>query len=379
MEAIGQLAGGVAHDFNNIVTAILGNVDLMRRQMKRQPVPLDQLATDVDQVEQATERAMALTRQLLTFSRRQPVEPEVVQPARLLGDIEKMLRRLIREDIDLRIVVAPDVAMVRVDTGQLEQVIVNLAVNARDAMPSGGKLTIEAFNVELDADYVASHAGAAAGPHVVFAVSDTGTGIETKVLPRIFEPFFTTKPKDQGTGLGLATVYGIAKRFDGHVTVYTEMGIGTTFKVYLPRSAGQAGRAASGVQAVPVAGGTETLLVCEDDETIRQLMCRVLTERGYQVLSAENSQKGIELAARHEGPIDLLVTDVIMQGMSGGQMAQQLKAQRPNMRILYVSGYTSDVVEQHGVLESGIQFLQKPFTAEDLARRVRELLDSEKI
>ncbi len=375
MEAVGQLAGGVAHDFNNIVTAILGNVDLMRLQMKRQPLPMADIAQDIEQIERAGERAMALTRQLLTFSRRQVVKTEIVQPDRLLSEMEKMLRRLIREDIDLRIAVVPDIGTVRADTGQLEQVIVNLVVNARDAMPRGGKLIIEATNTVLDAGYVARHADAAAGPHVVIAVSDTGEGIDAKVLPRIFEPFFTTKPAGQGTGLGLATVYGIVKRFGGHITVYSEANIGTTFKIFLPVTLGEVTGAAPRKSGEALTGGSETLLICEDDESIRQLMCRMLSERGYRVLAADNPANALSIVARHTGPLDLLVTDVVMGGMNGRQLAELVKCERPNLKVLFISGYTSNVIEHHGVLDDGVEFMQKPFTADDLTRRVREVLD----
>jgi two-component system, cell cycle sensor histidine kinase and response regulator CckA len=377
MEAIGQLAGGIAHDFNNIVTAILGNVDLMRLQLKRQPVPVDSLAADVDQIERAGERAMALTRQLLTFSRRQVIRPQVVDLKCLLADMEKMLARLIREDIELRMVTAGDIPPVRIDAGQFEQVIVNLVVNARDAMPDGGKLVVEASSIGLDAAYVATHPEAHEGPHVMIAVSDTGHGMDKRTLERAFEPFFTTKAPGQGTGLGLATVYGIVKQFGGHASAYSEPGVGTVFKVYLPAAAETAPDMHPPSKAADSAGGgSETILLCEDDDAIRDMICRILGAKGYQVLSCDSPQAGIELVQGYQEPIHLLITDVVMAGMNGPELAEQLQRNRPELSVIYVSGYTSDVVAYHGMLEEGVAFLPKPFTSEALLSKVRDVLDA---
>jgi PAS domain S-box-containing protein len=378
MEALGQLAGGIAHDFNNIITAILGNVDLMRLQLKRRPVPVDSLAADIEQVEQAGERAMGLTHQLLTFSRRQVVRPEIVDPKRLLINMEKMLSRLIREDIQLKIVASEDVPTVRADVGQFEQVVVNLVVNARDAMPEGGKLTVEASRIDLDEQYVGMHPGAEPGPHVLITVTDIGRGMDKRTLQRIFEPFFTTKPVGQGTGLGLATVYGIVKQFGGHVNAYSEPGMGSTFKVYLP-AAEEEPVAARPAQAVPnssAAGGSETVLVCEDNEAIRKLIGRVLEEKGYRGLLYDSPAAALEAAESHDGSIQLLITDVVMRDMSGPELAEHLRASRPRLKVLFVSGYPSDVIDHHGLLAEGTDFLAKPFSADVLVRRVRQVLDA---
>lgn len=376
MEAIGQLAGGVAHDFNNIVTAILGNVDLMRLQLKKQPPPVDGLAADVDQIERAGERAMALTRQLLAFSRRQVVHPEVVHPGRLLADMEKMLSRLIREDIALRVAAADDVPPVRVDAGQFEQVILNLVVNARDAMPSGGRLVVEASRVDLDASYVATHAEARAGPHLLIAVSDTGHGMDNQTLEHAFEPFFTTKPAGEGTGLGLATAYGIVKQFGGHVNAYSEPGVGTTFKVYLPEAETAPTAKPQRTKSSAIPGGGETILVCEDSEAIRSLFSRVLEQKGYTVLLCDSPAAALETAQQHAGPIHLLITDVVMAGMNGPELAEQLHRSRPSMRVLYVSGHTADVIADRGILTRDAAFLPKPFPSETLLRKTREVLDT---
>jgi PAS domain S-box-containing protein len=375
MEAIGQLAGGVAHDFNNIVTAILGNVDLLRLHLRRRPIQAEELGGDVDQIERAGERAMALTRQLLTFSRRQVVKPELLDPVRLLADMQKMLERLIRDDVRLRITAGPDVPPILADAGQFEQVIINLVVNARDAMPEGGQVTVHTSRVDLDETYIAMQPEAHAGPHVLIAVSDTGTGMDAQTIQRIFEPFFTTKPAGKGTGLGLATVYGIVKQFGGHIRVYSEVGLGTTFKVYVPAAASGPVIGGEAPRETSEAGGNETIMVCEDEPSIRDLFRRVLEERGYRVLATDSPLTAIDISEKHAGPIELLITDVVMPDINGPQLSEHMRGARPRLKTLYVSGYTSDVVAEHGILSGEAEFLEKPFSAQVLTRRVREVLD----
>ncbi len=375
MEAIGQLAGGVAHDFNNILTAILGNAELVRNGMEKN-LPRDyQLLSDLAQIDHAAQRAATLTRQLLAFSRRQVFSPVVLDLNRLLTDMEKMLRPLIREDIKLEMVCASDVSCVCADAAQLEQVVVNLVVNARDAMPEGGALTLETNNATLDADYVALHAEARAGQHVMVAVSDTGMGMDTETRRRAFEPFYTTKQLGEGTGLGLAMVHGIVRQSGGHITVYSEPGQGTTFRVYLPAAVGVAAtEVPSGTRELS-RGGHETILMCEDDRNVREATCRTLEAGGYTVLAAESAESALRMATEHVGRIQLLLTDVIMPGMNGRQLADALLATGRETRVLYVSGYTDNVISHHGVLEEGVEFLEKPFTSGKLLRRIREVLD----
>jgi PAS domain S-box-containing protein len=367
MDAIGRLAGGIAHDFNNLLTAINGYSQLLYNALR-----------DDDQRELASEvikagvRAADLTRQLLAFSRNQLLTPLVLDLNAVVGDMASLLRRLIGEDIELTASIEPGLWLVRADPGCLEQVIVNLAVNARDAMPRGGRLTIETRNVILDEEYVRTRPDARIGPHVLLAVSDTGSGMDEPTLARIFEPFFSTKG-EKGTGLGLATVYGAVKQSGGHLGVYSEPGKGAAFKVYLPRAEGQpsSGRSAQGL---PPRGGGETVLLAEDDESIRILAERILQNCGYSVLVAGDGREALEMATRHAGPIDLLVTDVVMPHLGGGQLAQRLGAVRPGLKVLFLSGYTDDAVVRHGVLEQGAAFLHKPFTIAALARKVRETL-----
>src|SRR5438552_3941148 len=336
----------------------------------------DPRRVDVEEIRKAGSRAADLTRQLLAFSRSQVLEPKVLDPNVMVADMDKLLRRLIGEDVELRTILAPDVGAVRADPGQLEQVIVNLAVNARDAMPKGGKLTIETANAELDASYVRQHEPVRPGAYVMLAVSDTGVGMDAATKARIFEPFFTTKPKGKGTGLGLATVYGIVKQSGGYIWAYSEPGRGTSFKIYLPRVEDAAAPARLTPATTPSLRGSETILLVEDQEEVRRLVRRVLEARGYTVLVAASGAEALQVAATHAGPIQLLVTDVIMPAMSGREVGLLVAAARPEAKVLYLSGYADESIVHHGVLEPGIAFLQKPFTAEGLARKVREVLDT---
>ncbi len=370
MEAVGRLAGGIAHDFNNLLTVITSYSDLLLEDL----APGDAKRDDLEQVRKAADGAAALTRQLLAFSRQQVVEPRVVSLNTVIEGLQKILRRVIGEDIELTTTLAPDLGAVRADVGQLEQVLMNLAVNARDAMPTGGKLTIETANVEHDPDYAREQEAAAVSRFVMLAVSDTGIGMDEATKARIFEPFFTTKELGKGTGLGLATVYGIVRQSGGFIWVYSEPGMGTTFKIYLPQV--DAVAAAAAATAAPGASrrGTETVLLVEDAAAVRAVTHQALARQGYTVLDAPNGAEALRIAASHPGPIHLLLTDVVMPGLSGRQLSDQLARLRPDTKVLYTSGYTDDAVVRHGVLESGIAYLQKPFTVDGLARKVREVL-----
>jgi two-component system cell cycle sensor histidine kinase/response regulator CckA len=371
MEAVGRLAGGVAHDFNNLLTVITSYSQLLMEDMGT----ADPRRADLEEIQKAAGGAATLTRQLLAFSRQQVLEPKVIDLDEVVAGAGKMLKRLIGEDIELVTVLAPDLGMVKADPGQVEQVIMNLAVNARDAMPDGGQLTIETTNVELGQQYAQEHLPVPPGSYVLFSVSDTGTGMDEATKARLFEPFFTTKEQGKGTGLGLATVYGIVKQSGGFIWVYSELGQGTTLKVYLPR----VDEAVTG-QTAPASPqslhGTETILIAEDAAPVRSVAREVLRRHGYRVLAAADGPSALELAAAHPGPIDLLITDVIMPEMSGRHLADRLKDLRTTLRVLFVSGYTDDAIVRHGILEPGIAFLQKPFTPESLARKVREVLDA---
>jgi PAS domain S-box-containing protein len=373
MEAVGRLAGGVAHDFNNLLTAILGSADLVLESLK----PGVAEREEVEEIRKAAVRAADLTRQLLAFSRQQVIAPTVLNPNTVVADMDKLLRRLLGEDVALRTVLASDLGSVKADPNQLEQVLLNLAVNARDAMPNGGKLTIETQNVELDQEYVRGHLSAQPGSYVMLAVSDTGVGMDAATQARIFEPFFTTKERGKGTGLGLATVYGIVKQSGGWIWVYSEPGQGTTFKVYLPRATEAAAAPLAPSPAPPVSvRGSETILVVEDDEMIRNLVQKVLKANGYTVLVAGNGSDAERVAGAHAGAIHLLMTDVVLPGPNGREVARRLVAQRAGIRVLFLSGYTDDAIVHHGVLEPGVAFLQKPFAPAVLGRKVREVLDS---
>jgi PAS domain S-box-containing protein len=373
MEAVGRLAGGVAHDFNNILTAISSYSELLLADF----APGDPRRADVEEIRKATERAAALTRQLLAFSRRQVLQPKVVDLNAVIANAEKLLRRLIGEDIALVTRLEPALGAVRADAGQLEQVIMNLAVNARDAMQTGGALTLETQNVVIAATTLAAEERIVVpGRYVLLRVRDTGTGMDAETRRHLFEPFFTTRDKGKGTGLGLATVYGIVKQSGGFIWVDSEPGRGSSFRIYLPRVDEAAPPAAPGAAAAePPAAGTETILVVEDEDAVRAVAREALRRQGYRVLEAANAEAALVVAAGFAGHIGLLLTDVVMPGLSGRALADRLAALRPRTRVLYMSGYTDDAIVQHGVLEPGLSFLQKPFTPDVLAQRVREELD----
>ncbi len=373
MEAVGQLAGGIAHDFNNLLTAITGYSELTMMRLQAE----DPLLRNLEEIKKAGDRAAALTRQLLAFSRKQVLQPKVLDLNSVVSGLENMLRRLIGEDVDLRTVLKPELGSVKADPGQIEQVIMNLAVNARDAMPRGGKLTIETGNVFLDEEYARRHVAVSSGQYVMLAVSDTGTGMDEETQARIFEPFFTTKELGKGTGLGLSTVYGIVKQSGGSIWVYSEPGRGTTFKVYLPLvgEGGQEYRRRDEVEEA--VRGTETVLLAEDEEVVLRLAREVLETYGYRVLEAANGGAALLICERHEEPIHLLITDVVMPEMSGRELADRLASLRPDMKVLYMSGYTDNAIVHQGVLDEEANFIQKPFAPRLLARKVREVLDEE--
>jgi PAS domain S-box-containing protein len=370
MEAVGQLTGGIAHDFNNILMAIVGYTDFLLKEITASPA----MAEDVLEIRKAADRATVLTRQLLAFSRRQVLVPQLLDLNALVRETGKMLQRLIGADVALRTHLADSLGTVRADPGQLEQVIMNLVLNARDAMPNGGTLSIGTSDVDLDQSYVESHPYVTAGPHVLLWVSDSGVGMSREVMSHVFEPFFTTKQQGKGTGLGLATVYGIVKQSGGHISVYSEPGEGSTFKIYLPR----VDEAPQGIAAPvkqPPAGGRETILVADDDDAVRALMRRVLAEHGYTVLVAANPAAAREAVRTPSSSIDLLITDVVMPGQSGRELADELTAMVPALKVLYMSGYTHDAIVHRGVLDPGIHFISKPVSSEVLLRTVRSVLD----
>lgn len=374
MEAIGRLSGGVAHDFNNLLGVIIGYSQLLKRKLG----PENNLLEQIEEIEKAGQRAASLTRQLLAFSRQQVLEPAVLSLNDLVVDMAKMLPRILGEDIAVSTSLSHDLAMVKADRSQVEQVIMNLAVNARDAMPSGGKLRIETANVELDRAYTWHHPGAKVGCYVMLAVSDSGMGIAADVLPHIFEPFFTTKEIGKGTGLGLATVYGIVKQSDGYIWVDSEVGKGACFQMFLPQ-VHEVVTPTAAPEIEESLRGSETILLVEDSEPLRKLTGAFLESHGFRVLSACDAEEALQVETNHSGGIQLLLTDVIMPGMNGRVLADHLSPRHPEMRVLYMSGYTDSFIAIHGVLERGKVLLNKPFTEEVLIKKVREVLDTNRV
>lgn len=372
LEAVGQLAGGIAHDFNNLLTVITGYSDLLLRGLKAE----DPVRLKVEEIKKAGERAASLTRQLLAFSRKQVLQPKLLKLNAIVSDVERLLRRLIGEDIDLLTIPEPLLGQIKADPGQIEQIIVNLAVNARDAMPQGGKLTIETSNVYLDNEYARNHSTIRPGNYVMLAITDTGTGMDSLTQARMFEPFFTTKTQGKGTGLGLSTVYGIVKQSEGNIWVYSELGKGTTFKVYLPRVDEVALIRAAQETFSELQPGRETVLLTEDEEPVRRLTRTILEMNGYQVLEAASGDEALLIYKQHGGRIDLIITDVVMPKMGGRELAQSLVALSPGVKVLYLSGYTDDAIVRHGLLDQKMAFLQKPFTPDSLLRKMREVLDA---
>ena len=371
MEAIGRLAGGVAHDFNNLLTVITVQSHLLVKRFEA-----GEAREGIERIGLAAQRAAELTQQLLAFSRKQLLLPRAVDVNAVANELAPMLRRIIGEDIDLRTILEPDVHQVHADPTQLRQVIMNLILNARDAMPRGGLLTIETANVVLDAEYARHHADVTPGPHVMIAVSDTGIGMDAETRAHLFEPFYTTKAPSKGTGLGLAMVYGIVKQSGGHIWVYSEVGRGTVFKIYLPAIASQSGVGEPVADIAEPPGGSETILLVEDEEDVRSLVRRILGERGYTMLEAGHPGDALEIATRHTDKIHLLLTDVVMPGMSGPALARVLADARPEMAVLFMSGYTDNAVVRHDMIEAEQAYIQKPFSPDDLARAVRRILDA---
>jgi len=372
MEAIGRLSGGIAHDFNNLLGVIIGYTQVLRKRLD----PGNALLEHVEEIEKAGQRATALTRQLLAFSRQQILTPSILKLNDLVLDMVKMLPRLLGEDINVSTYLCSDLGMVKADQGQIEQVIMNLAVNARDAMPKGGELRIETANVELDQAYARQHPGAKPGNYVKLAVIDSGAGIDKQNLARIFEPFFTTKEVGKGTGLGLATVYGVVKQSGGYIWVDSEPGHGASFEIFLPRVSEPAAIITPSAPLAEVRGRSETILLVEDSEPLRKLTRGFLESHGFQVLVAQDGENALQVEAGHAGKIDLLLTDIVMPGINGRVLAEKLLAKQPGTRVLYISGYTDNFIAVQGALEQGMVLLHKPFTEEALIRKVREVLDA---
>jgi PAS domain S-box-containing protein len=370
MESIGRLAGGLAHDFNNLLTVIGGHAELLRGRLQ----PEDPLHRRIGHIQEAAAHAADLTKQLLAFSRKQVLAPQILDLNAVVVEIEPMLRRLIGEDIDLVTAPARGLSSIKADPAQIKQILLNLAVNARDAMPQGGKLTIETENVEVDQHYARLHPDVTPGTYVMLAVTDTGIGMDEETRSRIFEPFFTTKAAGLGTGLGLATVYGIVKQSNGAISVYSEPGLGTAFKVYLPRVLETVDSVATTAPA-GCRGGSETILLVEDNEMVRTLTCEILKRQGYTVVEARHGADALDLARRYHGPIHLLLTDVVMPEMSGPELVARLAPMRPQMKIIYMSGYTADAIDHQGMLDEGIEFLPKPIGLDTLVRKLRDVLD----
>ena len=370
MEVVGRFAAGIAHDFNNVLTVVAGYSDLALSELD----PDDPLHPLISEIGKSGQRAASLTRQLLAFCSNRTLEPKVLNVNAIVAEMDRMLRRVIGEDIELVTALDPQLGSTRADPGQIEQVIMNLAVNARDAMAAGGKLTLETANVEVDPAYSERHVGVAEGSSVMIAMTDTGTGMDAETQSRIFEPFFTTKATGVGTGLGLATVFGIVKQSGGSILVYSELGYGTTFKIYLPRVLEQAA-AVEPPRAHTPARGSETVLVVEDEDTIRALVSTVLKKQGHTVLQAKNGREALELCRQHSGKIDLVISDLVMPLMSGAELAKELVAARPEIKVLFMSGYTGNAAVHHGVVPPNTAFLEKPFVPRTLTRKLREVLD----
>jgi CheY-like chemotaxis protein len=372
MDAVGRLAGGIAHDFNNLLTVIRLNTEIIIEGFD----PTDPRCDDVRQIRSAAERASGLTRQLLAFSRKQILQPRVLDMNSVVGTVEPMLRRLIGEDITITSSCAAR-GYVVADPGQLEQVLMNLVVNARDAMPQGGPITIETRNVDLDEHYSSEHAPVVPGRYVMLAVGDTGVGMSRDTKEHAFDPFFTTKEAGKGTGLGLATVYGIVKQSGGYVWIYSEPGLGTTVKIYFPEVSAVAAFATSEPRTASseTKRGSETILLVEDEEAVRGLTSRILEKQGYRVIPAQHGREAMDIAAKEEGHIDLVLTDVVMPGMNGRGLVERLSGIRPRIKSLYMSGYTDDDIVRRGFIEPSKSFLQKPFTSDSLLQTVRKVLD----
>jgi PAS domain S-box-containing protein len=372
MEAVGRLAGGVAHDFNNLLTAIIGYSQLALARLHRE----DPMRKEIEEIETAGHRAAALTNQLLAFSRKQVLQPQVLDLNAVVTDLSKMLERLIGEDIVLTADLSPDIGFVKADRGQIEQIIMNLAVNSRDAMPDGGKVTIETYNADVDESHTSENLNAHPGKHVVLAICDNGCGMDKETQLNVFEPFFTTKEQGKGTGLGLSTVYGIVNQSGGHIALYTEPGKGTTFRIYLPRLDEAEANSEQMASQTESLDGSETVLLVEDDDSVRELARRILEMYGYTVLEAAGCDNTRRICEQTQGRIHLMLTDIVMPGVNGRELAQLASSLRPEMKILYMSGYTDDAIVQHRVLSSDTPFLRKPFTPATLASKVREVLDT---
>ena len=372
MEAIGSLAGGIAHDLNNMLNVVNGYSELVLDEIGGD----NPLRGDLELIQEAGKRAASLTSQLLAFARKQIRQPEILDLNGEITQMESFLRRIIREDIDLAVIAGPHLGLINADPGQIQQIIMNLAVNARDAMPTGGKLIIETSSVEFDARYVEKHLATVEGRYVMLAISDTGIGMDEEVRARVFEPFFTTKEKGKGTGLGLATVYGIVKQNGGFIWVYSEPGNGTTFKIYFPLARAKAARAIAVERDECSLGGSETVLVVEDEDAVRGLACRILRSLGYHVLESSDGKGALRIVGEYEGTIHLIVTDMIMPGMSGKELVSKIGETRPGVKSLFISGYTDNSVVHQGILDPKIAFLQKPFTVKAFALKVREVIDS---
>ncbi|MFC1494566.1 ATP-binding protein [Thermodesulfobacteriota bacterium] len=373
MEAIGTLSGGIAHDFNNLLTTILGNSDFIMADLKRE----DPLYEDMEEIKRAAERGSNLTRQLLAFSRKQITQPSILDFNELLTDIEKMLRRLIGEDVEMQIIPSSELWLIKVDLGQMEQVIMNLVVNAKDAMPKGGKLTIETSNEDLGKNFFHEHGFAGQpGAYVRLSVTDNGIGMDKEIEERIFEPFYTTKETGKGTGLGLSTVYGIIKQNNGYILVDTTPEEGCTFDIYLPKTKEDMVSEKKEQPPVTKLIGSETVLFVEDDNSVRKLGRSVLKKKGYKVLVAEDGKDALRVSNAHDGSIDLLITDVVMPKIGGKELSERLQPLFPDIKVIFMSGYTDDAIVHHGILDSEVNFLEKPFTPEGLAKKTREILDN---